>query len=138
MERRLHRLIADGDRAGTCASYRQEVVVATKEIPRESWTSLLDGFSRRHEMIPVSVEVVGDDLGDQEEIRDHPLLGITADVRLQEEVISVIVRRDKMDHMTHIIDSPERVWLQEDGAPAKEALEVESAGGLKTIIRFRS
>jgi hypothetical protein len=45
----------------------------TKEIPREQWTSFLDGFSRKHENWSISVDILSPDLGPQTEIRQVAL-----------------------------------------------------------------
>ena len=52
--------------------------MATKEIPREEWTRFLDTFSRQHEEWLATLEILGTDIGAQQEARDLPLEGITA------------------------------------------------------------
>jgi hypothetical protein len=42
------------------------------------------------------------------------------------------------EHVTHIIQSPTRVLLDKADMGANAALEIESADGTKTVLRFRS
>ena len=46
-----------------------------REIPRDEWVKYLDGFSRRHEGWPVTVEVLGAEVGAQVEAQELPLRG---------------------------------------------------------------
>jgi len=86
--------------------------MATIEVPRERWNKFFDEFSRQHEGWILSIEVLGSELGAQKEAT-APLVGISA----------------------HIVNMPTRVWSREDGQ-ANEALEIESADGTKTLLRF--
>ena len=51
----------------------------SQEIPNEQWVPFLNELSRRHQGDHVTIEVMGNDLGDQREAEDQPLLGITVD-----------------------------------------------------------
>ena len=42
------------------------------------------------------------------------------------------------EHLTHIIRSPTRVLLDKTDSGANAALEIESADGLKAVLRFRT
>ena len=41
----------------------------TREIPREQWIRYFDDFSKNHEGWIVTLEVIGSDIGDQEEAK---------------------------------------------------------------------
>jgi hypothetical protein len=111
----------------------------TQEIKRDEWTTFLDTFSRQHEGWLATLEVLGPDIGAQQEAGDLPLEGITATSR-DDAVQSIAISLGKTpeDHITHTITGPTRVWLEQTSLGANAALEIESADEVKTLLRFRS
>ena len=110
----------------------------TVEIPRQSWTRQLDEFSAVHEGWLVTLEILTPDLGARPEIVDLPLVGVSLDRGGHNDTIVVTVARTPTEHHSHPIRSATRVFIESaDDGPAA-ALEVESADGSKTILRFRS
>lgn len=107
-----------------------------REIPREEWTRFLDTFSKQHEGWIANLEVVGRELGDQEESTRLPLVGISADKGPQPR-IEVIVGRGPEAHLTHTINGVKRVWLKPPEEPADEAIQVESEDGTITLVTFQ-
>jgi hypothetical protein len=113
--------------------------MATKEIPREEWTRFLDTFSRQHEGWLATLEILGAEIGAQQEARDLPLQGITATSTDDEsQSISISLGNTAEDHVTHTITEPTRLWLEQTSEGANAALEIESADKVKTLLRFRS
>jgi hypothetical protein len=113
--------------------------MSTKEIPREEWTRFLDTFSRQHEGWLATLEILGADIGAQQEARDLPLEGITATSSdAESQSIAINLGQTPEDHVTHTIPAPTRVWLEQTSAGANAALEIESADEVKTLLRFRS
>ena len=112
---------------------------STREIPREEWTAFLDSFSRQHAGWLSTVEVLGPAVGAQVEAREQPLSGISAELKGgKRDSISILVGDKSEDHVTHIIDAPSHVRLKETDEGAHEALQIESEGGVTTLLRFRS
>jgi hypothetical protein len=111
----------------------------TKEIPRDEWTTFLDTFSRQHEGWLSTLEILGPDIGAQEEVRNLPLEGITATSKdSAPETIAISLGKTAEDHVTHTIANPSRIWLEQTSEGANAALEIESADNVKTLLRFRS
>jgi Family of unknown function (DUF5335) len=110
--------------------------VFTREIPREQWKGFFDNFSKQHEGWIVTLEVLGSDIGDQEEATRLPLVGMSADLKSRESRIEVIVGGRPDAHLTHVINTPNRVWLKQPEEEAHEAVEVESEDGSTTLVRF--
>ena len=108
----------------------------TREIPREQWIRYFDDFSKKHEGWVVTLEVVGSDLGAQEEASGLPLVGVSADVKARENRIEIIVGGRPDVDVTRFIDTPKKVWFKESGTLGEEAIEVESEDGTKTILNF--
>jgi hypothetical protein len=113
--------------------------MSTQEIPRDEWRTFLDKYSRQHEGWLATLEVFAPDIGAQEEARDLPLEGITADSKdADPNAISISLGDNPEDHVTHTITHPTRLWLEQTAEGANAALEIESAGDVKTLLRFRS
>jgi hypothetical protein len=111
----------------------------TQEIPRDQWKTFLDSFSRQHEGWLATLEVLGTDIGAQQEARDLPLEGVTATSRDgAPETIAISLGKSAEDHVTHTITEPTRIWLEQTSLGANTALEIESADDVKTLLRFRS
>lgn len=112
--------------------------MATIEIDREDWRGFFEAFARKHEGNPVTVELLAGRLGDQIEIENMPLRGISVEHdgidRLQISVADETGR-----HLTHAIDSPSHVWLKqaEGGAEEEEVLEIQSTDAT-TLVRLPS
>ncbi len=112
--------------------------MSTQEIPRDEWTTFLERYSRQHEGWLATLEVFAADIGAQEEARDLPLEGITTATKDDPKTISISLGNNPEDHVTHSIIDPTRLWLEQTSEGANAALEIESAGDVKTLLRFRS
>ena len=108
----------------------------TKEIPREQWLSFFDNFSKEHAGWIVTLEVLGSEIGDQEEANGLPLVGISADVKDRENQIEIVVGGRPDADVTRIINTPKRVWVKPPNVVGDEALEVESKDGITTLLTF--
>jgi hypothetical protein len=115
----------------------QEAVMETREIPRDAWDSFFSRFSRDHETQFVAVEVMGRDIGAQVEGRSLLLTGISP---ADNEGKSLALMFDSVtgERVTHMVNRPTHVWLQRTPDQRDEALEIESADGTKTLVRFRA
>jgi len=111
----------------------------TRDIPREQWTTFLDGFSRQHERWLVNVEVVTDGLGAHRELREKGLIGVSADLKNGgTNAISIMAGDSDDDHVNHIINRPTRVALEETNDGAHRGLRIEAEDGQTTLLLFRS
>ena len=107
----------------------------TQEIPRAEWTPIFDDFSARHEGWIVSVEVIGFDIGDQEQAR-RPLAGVTAEVKDRLARIEISVGNPLDGHFVHIIEAAQRVWCKLPLIPGDEAIDIEDDEGHMTLVTF--
>jgi hypothetical protein len=110
----------------------------TVEIPREAWFRRLNELTLTYEGWLVSVDVLGKELGAQPAIDNLPLLGVSADRIDHDGTITVSVARSASEHFTRIIEAVTRIYVvrTDDGADA--ALQIDSADGTRTILRFRA
>ncbi len=109
----------------------------TIDIPQEVWADRLNEFTAVHDRWLVSLDVVSED-GPHTEIHNLPLLGVSTERADHRRTVVVSVARSASEHLTHMIDSVTRVALQQADDGADTGLEMESADGTRTILRFRA
>jgi hypothetical protein len=108
------------------------------EIPRKDWTDFCDSFSRRHEGWLVTLDAVPADGGPVEIGRNQALRGVIAQVDdTAPGQVSVIVGPDRDQHLTHTIDAPTSIRLEQSDAGADESLTIESVKSGTATLRFR-
>lgn len=113
--------------------------MSTQEIPRHEWAPFLDGFSQQHEGWLVTLEVFAPEIGAQQQATELPLEGIAvASGKDEPESIAISIGHDPEGHITHTVNSPAHIWLEQTSAGANAALEIESEDETKTLLRFRS
>ena len=110
----------------------------THQIPSHDWAKFFDEFTRRHKHWLVTIELMQADLGDQVQVRELPLEGITVEPNEVGEYHIMIMAGSRPDaRISHTINAPRRVWLKRNDEGADEALEIEAFSGV-VLVRFRS
>lgn len=107
------------------------------EVPRGRWIKFFDDFSKEHQGWIATVEVIGPEIGDQEEAAGLPLVGISADLKDAENRIEVTVGGRPDAHITHTINNPQTVELKPAAEAGDEAIEVKSDDGTITLVTFQ-
>jgi len=107
------------------------------EVDPKEWSSFLDGFSRQHEGWLASIEVAAPG-GRLVEVVNRRLKGVSIDHSDGRQRAYVEVGDAPDQCLTHVIESPRRIIFKRSGAGAHQGLEIESAGGSTTMVRFRS
>lgn len=106
----------------------------TKQIETADWRQTLDALSRSYDGALVSLEIVGGEVGAEEEIRDQPLRGITAD----RSGMTVQIERPGRLHLDHHVPHPTALRIVETDEGAVMAIEIEDTEGMHSLLRFRS
>jgi Family of unknown function (DUF5335) len=109
----------------------------TVEIPAKDWSRTLVEFSAVHESALLSLQLLTPALGAQPEIRDMPLVGITAEGGARDSVIIIAAARPSGEHITHIIHAPTHLRIERTNDGVDVALQVESADGIIAILWFK-
>ncbi|HEY8458733.1 MAG TPA: DUF5335 family protein [Blastocatellia bacterium] len=111
------------------------------EIERSQWASFFNEFSKRNQLRATRMEVFGD-FGAQEEERNLPLNGISVEETGHDapriEIMLGGVSPDDDRHLTHTIRRAARVFSKISAEGRDEALEIEDADGVKTLLKFES
>ena len=108
----------------------------TLEIPRRQWIDRLDEFSRAHEGWPVALDILGEAIGAQPQFRLLSLAGVTAEPT-EGGRISITVTLQSGGFLTHTVDAPVHVFIEQTDAGDEAALQIEAADGTKAILQFR-
>lgn len=111
----------------------------TREISRTEWRTFFDQFSQEHEGWLSTLEVFGPDIGAQQEGAELPFEGVSVSSGGDElDTITVTIGGASADHVSHTIEKPTRVWLEQTDAGTHAALEIEGEDQSKTLLRFLS
>ena len=111
----------------------------TREISRENWKDFFDQFSQDHESWLATLEVFGPDIGAQQEGSELPFEGITVSSANDEaESITLMLGSSGDDHVSHTVEKPTHVWLEQTNEGTSAALEIEAEDDFKALLRFRS
>jgi hypothetical protein len=112
--------------------------MSARDIPRDEWGQFCERFSRQHRGGRVTLESVAP-FGDTRMLaHELPLQGITLDKAGSHQAeIVVTVGQDSGEQLTHAIAAPARLLFWETEAGAHEGLDIASADGQVTRIRFR-
>jgi hypothetical protein len=111
----------------------------TQEIPRDEWQTFFDSFSRQHEGWLVTLELLGAEIGAQQQAQELALAGVSlSSGGAEPETISIDLGITPDKRVSHAITQPTHVWLEKTEQGANVALQIESADGTKALLRFRS
>lgn len=106
------------------------------EMAPEEWLTFFDSFSRQHEGWLASIEVTRG-AERKTELRDQPLEGISADHLNERDQIYLSFERADGGHLTHRVRNPMKVVFRRDLEGAHAGIDITSADGTLTSVRFR-
>jgi hypothetical protein len=107
----------------------------TQEIFRHQWKTFFDNFTRYHQGWMATVQVFGQEIGAQEEIREMPFGGIVAEMRAGcKDCLEVILGENRESHISHTITEPTRIRLESEAMT--EVLQIESASKHTFLLSF--
>lgn len=112
-----------------------------REIPKTGWDDFCDDFSRLHEGELVNVEIFGDGTRVKKTLaKNLPLGGVSADFEpdFHGQTVSVIAGEEPDDHLTHIVEAPKRLSIEETEEGEHKALRIEAEDGSSVVVRLRS
>ena len=112
--------------------------MSTQEIPHSDWSNFLNTFSLQHEGWLATLEISGDEIGTQQEVQELPFEGVSVAGSEQAETIVISLGKSAEDHISHTINNPAHVSVEQTPAGATTVLQIESEDQSKTLLRFRS
>ena len=112
-------------------------IALSKSIPQAQWGNFFDRFSGDHLGRHIAIEIIDSELGDEELIKNAPLLAIIYDRVGKGDNLAIEVGKDEMTY-GHTIDSPKEVSTGENSNSEIVAIQVEDATGRKTLIKLEA
>ena len=107
------------------------------EVPPEEWIAFFDSFSRQHQDWLANITIIREQR-ERTEVRDCRLEGVSSDhLSARDEIYLMVGQADDAQHITHSINNPMKVVFERDPQGAHEGLEITSADGSVTRLRFR-
>lgn len=108
-------------------------------IERSQWETFLDEFSKRNQLRPTRLEVIGE-VGAQEQEQFLPLLGVSfetkGDAAGSVEIMLGGESAAESRHLTHAISNVERIAPLIGATTLEDGLGFEDKDGGKTLLRF--
>jgi hypothetical protein len=112
------------------------------EIEQNRWKTFLDEFSERNRRRPTRLEVIGAEVGAQEEEKYLPLVGVSFEPKGSAagsvEIILGAETADDPRHVTHTVPNVRRIVPLVGLKGLEDGLGVEDGDGGKTLLRFEA
>jgi hypothetical protein len=110
---------------------------ATEDVSRPQWTELFDSVTTSYEDDPITIEVLGYDIGDQFEVEDMPLEMISYDYKDDAVIISVGGHDPENPVvMRHIIEHPSQILADSLPPAVPWAFDITDQDGRQTIVQL--
>ena len=109
----------------------------TRELERATWPTYFDSMTASIEGTLVTVELMGEQLGDQTDVERLPVQAISYDPR--DDVVEVAVggRGNRYPVvLRHFISNPTAISVEESPEGRPSAILVTDPGGVRTLIRL--
>ena len=108
----------------------------TNEIPKQDWKQFFDDLSREKLDWQTKIEVMNNETGAQILTEGLPLGGLTYEDAEGQERIEIMVGSGTENHQTHNILEPEKVYFRRADDCQVGTVEIEDAGGTKTLVHI--
>ena len=109
-------------------------------IKQEQWKTFLEDFSRRNHSRSTRLEVIGNEIGAQEEEDFLPLVGVSFEPKGSDagSVMIILGGESVKDprHVEHLVEQVERIAPITGGAGLEDGLGLEDREGTKTLLMF--
>jgi hypothetical protein len=110
-------------------------------IDRSQWETFLDEFSKRNQLRPTRLEVVGSDIGAQEQEAFLLFAGVSVDSKTDSGSIEIALGGETAAderQLTHRISNVERIAPLIGITGVEDGLAIEARDGVKTLLSFEA
>jgi hypothetical protein len=112
--------------------------ITTQQIPREQWQSFFDDLGKNYRGWAATVEVMGQDLGDQLAEEGLAFQGISFEqAGTDAGNIRIEIGDTPSSFLTNHIDQPSTVSANQSQPGAEVDMEIEAEDGTATLLRLR-
>jgi len=108
-------------------------------IDRSQWETFLNEFSKRNQLRPTRLEVVGGDIGAQEQETALPFVGVSIDTKGESASIEIALGGEtaaEERQLTRHISNVERIAPLVGITGVEDGLGIEDRDGVKTLLSF--
>ena len=116
---------------------RPAEIQGDQDIPRDQWLSFLGSFSRQHLNWLATVEVVSAK-GRLIEVEERRFQDISIDRGDGPGCAYVRMGETLKERVTHLVHTPVSIRFKQSSSGDHQGLEIVSADGATTVLRFRS
>lgn len=106
-------------------------------IPGEKWVEFFDDFSRKHQGKLATLEVVRAPAQTELIAQNLPLVGISADRKDGENIVTITLGDDQQNYVTRMIDDALRVAVNQVRAELSPSLRIDSMSEATTLLTLR-
>jgi hypothetical protein len=108
-------------------------MIITRQVPQDQWRRVLDDLSRVHAGATVRLQVL-DDQGLKFYGDALRLVGLASDGVAGRESISAMLEAGPNAHLTHVVDSPCAMHVEQQWEPRTANIQVTGKDGRRTLI----
>lgn len=108
----------------------------SQDIPRDAWRTHFDELSRNVRGAEVTIEIAGEDVGDQIAAERLALTGISYDDKDDVLVVGADAPGGSPEEYEHIISEPDRIQVVTLG-DGETTYDVTDAAGRQHLVRLR-
>src|SRR5882672_2353589 len=111
-------------------------------IERNKWDSFIKDFNHRNQLRPTRLEIVGEEIGAQEEEQHLPFTGISLETkgadtpRIEISLGGETAKEERQ--LTHLVSRVRSITTKMGVDLREEALLIEDEEGTKTILSFQT
>jgi Family of unknown function (DUF5335) len=113
------------------------IIGISKSIPRERWVEFFDQFSDGNYGRHISIEVIDSELGNEELIRDVPLMAMIYDPPNKGDFLTIEMGLNEVIY-AHTVDEPLEVLTGQDENGKMMVMSIKDAAGIQTLIKLQA
>ena len=110
-------------------------IALSKSIPLAQWEKFFDEFSGDNRGRRIAIEIIDSELGDQELIKNAPLLAMIYDRPDKGNNLAIEVGKDQMTY-AHTVDAPTEISTAQNANGDIVAIWITDAAGRKTLVKL--
>ena len=109
-----------------------------EQITKNHWITFLNDLSKTHHGYEASIEIVGRDLGDQQETEWLPFSGISYDSHHHQIIVTVGGTSSRYPaHLTHMINEPTELRVHHASGGELTSILIMSPDQTETLVHLR-
>jgi hypothetical protein len=113
----------------------------TREVPKDQWATFFGDMGKPDQLDeygPITIEALGEDVGDQVVARQKPFVGITFETKGSGAGRIDIMAGDNDTNISHTVERPKAVRLEVTDAGRVQAMQIEGEDEPTTLVYFRA